>query len=236
MDRLSRSLVRVRVWGYLVPFLRTLGATYGRELFYRNLLWDGAQSASVKLPVLFPVGNAANYSLLALIFRACHELPVERVLELGAGQSTLLLDAISKGRAEALAVTTVENDAAWAERIGKKVKHEVLLHNLEPREVMGRRELCYSKPEALPTGVNLLIVDGPRGIPRFSRWSAMEIASRCLAKDFLIIFDDAERVGEQDTIRSLVRSQFPDAGIHTILATKSQVLVYTKGFSAAAFF
>jgi len=236
MDNLSRSLIRLRVWRRLGPLLRIIGSTYARELFYRNILFDAAQAASVKLPVLFPVGSAANYSLLALIFRACHELPVNRVLELGAGQSTLLLNAISGSRSPRLPITTVESDAIWAERIGKQVAHEVLLHRLETREFLGRPALCYAKPEALPTEVDLMIVDGPLGVRRFSRWSALEVASRCLAKEFLIIFDDAERRGEQDTIRVLLRRQFPNADFRTIAAAKSQFLVFTERFSAAAFF
>jgi hypothetical protein len=218
------------------PFLSILGSTYARELFYRNILIDAAHASSVKLPVLFPVGGAANYSLLALIFRACQELPVGRVLELGAGQSTLLLNAISTSRSQRLPITTVESDASWAEKIGKQVTHDVLLHALESRDFMGRTASCYSKPETLPTDIDLLIVDGPMGVRRFSRWSALEIASRSLAKEFLIIFDDAERIGEQDTIQTLLKQQFPKARFRVIPAKKSQFLVFTEKFSAAAFF
>lgn len=43
---------------------------------------------------LFPVGGAAGALLMYRVLRGLRELPVSSVLELGAGQTTLLLDLV----------------------------------------------------------------------------------------------------------------------------------------------
>jgi len=42
----------------------------------------------------YPVGGAANYSLFYIILRTVADFPLKKVVELGAGQTSLLLDAL----------------------------------------------------------------------------------------------------------------------------------------------
>ncbi len=52
-----------------------------RELFVRELLRLGIEDR------FFPVGAAANHGLLYLVLRCYVELPLRRVLDVGAGQT-----------------------------------------------------------------------------------------------------------------------------------------------------
>src|SRR6185312_816948 len=94
------------------------------ELYHLELFNAAVARSGVAVPPLFPVGSAANSSLLSALFRLAWEFPGLSVLELGAGQSTLLLDALRKAGRLA-AVLTLEHDPAWAARIGAQVGHEV---------------------------------------------------------------------------------------------------------------
>jgi hypothetical protein len=233
---LDRTLFLMRMWRRMAPLRKLNGTLYSVENYYRNLLVDSAAARCIKLPPLYPAGSGANYSLLNSIFRACFELPITKVLEFGAGQSSLLLDSIASQRREKLTVTTLEEDPNWAEWMGRRVSHEILLRSLEQRTIRGRSTLSYSGIDNLPTGVDLLIIDGPKGTARFSRWAGLEAADRCLSEEFLIIFDDADRKGEQDTIRELLRTIRKPVGTHRVFAAKSQFLVFSDSFRAAAYF
>jgi predicted O-methyltransferase YrrM len=218
----------------LSPLLRITGANISKENYYRNLMYDGARGERINLPPLYPVQSAANYSLLYLLLRTCCELPISRVLELGVGQSTLLLNAVST--AKGTHIHSVEAEHAWAERVGRKVAHAIDVHELEARESYGRRCLAYSITPALPKDIDLLVVDGPRGTPRYSRWGALEIADGCLAQEFIVVFDDAERIGEQDTIREFLKSVRPNARVHHLGSSKCQLVAFTPKFGAVGYF
>ena len=60
-----------------------------RELFLRDLARLGLDD------LYYPVGWAANHSLMYLIARCFIELPVVNVLELGGGQSSILLSQLN---------------------------------------------------------------------------------------------------------------------------------------------
>ena len=138
-----------------------------------------------------------------ILLRCITELPVQRVVELGCGQSTLLFDALRQLRL--IEITTLEHDWEWARRIQCQVKHEITCANLVCRVVEGRRTLVYDTDVGLGVAPNLLLVDGPQGGSRHSRWAALQWIERGLGDDFIIVFDDAERRGEIDTIEKTLR-------------------------------
>ena len=51
-----------------------------RDLFLRELARLGVEDG------FYPIGGAANYSLLYLVLRAMTEFPVSSILEVGAGK------------------------------------------------------------------------------------------------------------------------------------------------------
>ena len=196
-------------WRYGAPHLARLswrlgaGATaYSREVLYQNMFYQGLRAEGIERP-FYATRGAANFSLLYLLLRCMTELPVRRVVELGAGQSSLLLDCLAKPRG--IQCLSVEHDPQWAERISAQVAHQVLLAPLVRRPVYGRLTTTYDLDPAACGPADLLLVDGPIGERRHSRRGALDWVAEALSPEhFLIVFDDAERPGEMDTIRAAV--------------------------------
>ncbi len=182
-------------------------AMYVQEMLYERL-FSNALSRFQLENRYYPTGVAANFSLMYILLRCMTELPVQRVVELGCGQSTLLFDALRQLRP--FEITTLEHDREWARRIQCQVKHEIICAGLVERVVLGRRTLVYDTDAGLDASLDLLLVDGPQGSSRRSRWAALQWIENRLGDDFLVVFDDAERRGEIDTIEktlSLLRAQ-----------------------------
>lgn len=217
--KIIRPINEGGVWGlrlykaFGAPLLSIAGkllqpmAMYDRELLYERLFSNGLGRLKL-VNRYYPTGAAANFSLMYVLLRAITELPVRRVVELGCGQTTLLLDALTERHP--MELTTLEHDREWAGRIQAQVKHRITCTELAERIVQGHRTLVYDTDVGLGAPPDLLLVDGPLGGSRRSRWAALQWIEQGLGENFLILFDDAERRGEIDTIQrtpKLLRNQ-----------------------------
>lgn len=204
----SYSQLRAKLWllRNVNPLLewssRTLApaaSLQGREVIFQGIVHRALDRLGIDV-AFYPLRSAANYSYFYLLVRIVEELPVKRILELGCGQSTLLLDQLAKHKP--VACMSFEHDPGWLDRIGKQLEHVELVHSpLVRRTILGHLTCAYdTSPIANQGKFDVLLVDGPQGQRRRSRWGALEIIENWLADDFVIVFDDAERRGEQQTI------------------------------------
>jgi hypothetical protein len=207
-----------------------LEVVYAR-LFQRELARLGEEDR------FFPVGGAANYSLLYLILRIATELHPVSVLDIGAGQSTLLWSMLrEKGLVSD--VLTLEHDAAWGARIGAQVAHDVTVAPLKRMSVDGRSVMTYDwDPATAGRAFDMVVCDGPIGTARHSRRGLLSMLG-VLPADFAIILDDAERVGEQDTVTA-VHDRLQGAGVqyamNIVRAAKTQAVFAAGRFIPATF-
>lgn len=208
-----------------------------RELLYERIFSNALPRLKIENRY-FPIRSAANYSLLYLILRVVTELPVRRVLEFGCGQTTLLLDDLARCRA--LEVSSIEHDPIWAGRVQKKVAHQVVQAPLVERAIRGVDCRTYDMvPQDLGGPMDLMIVDGPVGRHRRSRWGVLEYVEALLARDFVIIFDDAQRKGEQDTIAAvitLLEGRGIDLAYATTRSLRTQFLIAAGSFREASYY
>jgi hypothetical protein len=202
------------------------------ELYHLELFNAAVARSGIAVPPLFPVGNAANAGLLYVLFRLAWEFSGLSVLELGAGQSSLLLDALRRAGRVAR-VLTLEHDAGWAARIGAQVGHEVRHAPLGPAVFADIATEVYDT--TLDRKCDCVLIDGPIGTPNNSRLGALALLEQCLADDFVLVFDDAERPGERQTIERCL-ALYPGARHVCVHAAKSQCLVFTEKFAAVASF
>ena len=202
-----------------------------RDLFLRELKLLGEEDR------FFPTGGAANYSLLYLILRIGVEFGPASVLDIGAGQSSLLW-AMLQRRGLVGEVLTLENDPEWGERIAAQVMHEVLVTPLAVRQV-GKRAVTTYDWAAVRAGrrFDVILCDGPRGMPFHSRGGVLAMLED-LPRDFALILDDAERDGEQDTVGAIharLQADGVDYGVGVVRAAKTQVVFAGGRFLPATF-
>jgi len=117
-------IAKLNRWG------RGLGRISSSELYYQELFNNGVRRLDI--PPLFPTKAAANHSLLYLILRVCTEAGINRALDVGAGQSSLLFSSLP------VETITIETDRDWAARIQERVEHPVLNAELRTKNVAGR--------------------------------------------------------------------------------------------------
>jgi hypothetical protein len=178
---------------------KRFGNDAAMEIVYRELLLRDL--AKLGIPDRFyPVGSAANHSLLYLVLRCYVELPVTRVLDVGAGQTSLLLDELNRklGKAQ---VTTLEHDAGWGRLIGAVVAHPVLRRDLMPMRIAGIDTRMHDTT-GLPGPFDMIVMDAPPGRSRYSRLGLLHLMQDFMDRgNFVAIMDDAERGGEMQTLR-----------------------------------
>jgi predicted RNA methylase len=208
-----------------------------RELLYERVFSNALPRLQIENRY-YPLRSAANYSLMYLILRVVTELPVHRVLEFGCGQTTLLLDDLARRRP--LEVASIEQDPVWTARIQAKVTHRVTQAPLVERRIRGVECLAYDMdPSDLGPPVDVMIVDGPWGRRRYSRWGVLEYIDKLLAQDFVIIFDDAQRKGEQDTIAAvldLLNGRGLNLAYGITRALHTQFLIAAGSYREAAYY
>jgi predicted O-methyltransferase YrrM len=209
-----------------------------RELFLRDLSRLGLED------LYYPVGSAANHSLLYLIARSFIELPIRNALEMGAGQSSILLSQLNERLKKEATITTVEHDPLWAERIQSQVTHRVNVAPLVPKSINGHNIYHYGGEYFDPAVLyDFVLVDGPPAHGKedmaLNRLGALELFRKNLAENFVIIVDDAERRGE-DMLVGAIRQQLKGDGRDfkeaAIMAAKQQHIFAAGRFLGAVFF
>lgn len=209
-----------------------------RELFLRDLARLGLED------LYYPVGSAANHSLMYLIARSFIELPVSNVLEMGAGQSSILLSQLNDCLKRDAKITTVEHDPLWADRIQRQVRHHVNTAPLVPKSIAGHNIRHYGGEYFDPSTLyDFVLVDGPPAHGKqemaLNRLGALELLEKNLAPSFVLIVDDAERRGEEmlvGLIRKRLREDGRDFKEAAIMAAKQQHVFAAGQFVSAVFF
>lgn len=209
-----------------------------RDLFLRDLKKLGLED------IYYPVNSAANHSLLYLITRCFLEFPIVNGIELGAGQSSILISQLSARLNRTSNIRTVEHDQEWATKIQAQVRHPVHVAQLVPKRIDGHQIKHYDGGYFDPAvRYDFVLIDGPPAYPHndaivFSRIGAIELIDH-LADGFVLIVDDAGRRGETllvKMIREKLKHQRRSFKETPIIAAKQQHVFAAGEYSAAAYF
>ena len=137
-------------------------------------------------------------------------------------------------------MTTVEDNQEWAQRIGEQTKSTIkTVKRIESKHKEFRckkYDLSSLSPE---TGYDFIIFDGANREKRFSQIAAADIVREHLSDQFILLFDDSERSGEQDTI-NLCKEILSSKGItffeHQVMGTASQHLLVTEKYKGVTYY
>lgn len=192
--------------------------------------------------VFYPVGSAANYGLFYLILRAVIEFPFARVVELGAGQTSLLFDALARKQLLRARISTFEHDEQWAARIAARVGHSVSRIPLRERSAAGVGFAGYDFRSVETGSIDFLSIDGPPAATietQYSRLGALDLVRSINPGRFMVVIDDAERAGERLLADGLVAA-LEDLGaapaVGHIVANKRQIVIAGGDYVGAAYY
>lgn len=190
---------------------------------------------------VFPDLHAANAAFLYFLFKVFHMIKPKKILELGSGQSTNFTSKYLEEN-EGVEALILEDDEDWYQQFNSKLMESPKLRYLyAPLQELkvGRRTCQWYSTDILEKEkslYDLIIVDGPVGTLNFSRLGiAKYIPGIIDPEDFLMIFDDAQRKGEKDTIKvtkkKLRKNNIPFEEFH-IYGLKKQTCLSSldKGF------
>jgi hypothetical protein len=170
-----------------------------------------------------------------LLTRILLELPVRRIVELGSGETTVLIDRLRAPEGSHVAYDQAE---FWVERVARRAPGcQVRSAPIMPKTFEGVTFSGYSGLET--SDFDLLLVDGPNGTDHCSRYDAVPLVAANRATEFIIIVDDADRPGEQETVRaivSLLERRGIDHKLNHLAGRTTQAVITTPGLRAASYF
>jgi hypothetical protein len=189
-----RLLADFLQWHSVQPVLNQARESLYQAIVQRDLARWGI------LDDFYPLGGAASYALLYLLVRLLRENRVTRIVELGSGESTRLIDRV---KAPGTRHICYENDPDWFDRTKSRlVSCDYRLRPLRRFRLDAVEYDWYG--DADPDPFDVLLVDGPIGTPSLSRIGCWQLIEANSSRDYAIIIDDSTRAGEQATIDFLL--------------------------------
>ncbi|WP_372757816.1 hypothetical protein [Mariniflexile sp.] len=195
-----------------------------KELDWANVYHDSIRGKEYLEKLPLNIGRwAGNYSFFYVLNRVLQDYKPKTILEFGLGESTKFISTYLTHTLLQSHHLVVEHNVEWKEKFLETAilcdRSEIFIAALEEKEVEGYNSRYYSGLSTKITGsYDLYVIDGPIGSLHYSRYNIVDIAEKFSAKnEFIIIFDDINRKGEQDTIKNLL----------AVLAKKS-IKVFTQ--------
>ncbi len=163
------------------------------------------------LPGIFPGRCAVGYNYIYIMTRILDSVEPHAVLDLGLGISSTLISAWFKhSQFEDGCHTIVEQDTRWANFYLKKNKlspcSKLIITECVEKKYKGNIVNAYKDFKKNISGkqYNVISIDGPWGSGHYSRRDIVPLLPDILTKDFVIIMDDSNRIGEKETIEEII--------------------------------
>lgn len=181
-----------------------------KEIEWAHIYHDSVRGIPFISNLSLNIGRwAGNYSFFYVLNRILMDYRPKSILEFGLGESTKMVTA------------HLENNLSDSEHL--LVEHDVLwINNFKERNILSNRTKIVNLPlnqiringfestgyTGLSENVNklydLYIIDGPFGSERYSRYDIISCLESLTEKnEFIILLDDTNRIGEQDTLSDL---------------------------------
>ena len=186
------------------------------EPYWANVYHDTIlNSVWLKDKSVSPGRWAVSYIVLYVLFRILDEIKPQSILECGLGQSSKL--TIQYADAHKAKLMICENNQDWlsffklqfptADKYTKILDTEMvhIVPEYEYRTYKGFESVIKGKK------FNLVLIDGPLGSAHYSRPEILDIVDN-LDKSFVILLDDMNRIGEQETW-SMLKSKLTEKNI-----------------------
>lgn len=175
-------------------------------------LEQGLTRAGYAVKDFFTDEAAATPTLQLVTLKILLFCQPKRVLEIGSGQTTKLLSNYARQNLDAY-VLSIEQDETWARRLGPQVFHNYLWVPCEPTSFTcdGTEQAVSTTwfrdlPELKSEPFQFILVDGPdydQVDAPFYRGGILRYLPAILDDTFVLVFDDAERLGDSMTVEAV---------------------------------
>jgi hypothetical protein len=182
---------------------------------------------------------AANYSFLYILIRILSDCKPKKIIELGLGESSKIISSFLKHELHESTHLIIEHNNEWIKLYGSTFsisQNSNILHlESEIKIVNGFPVNSYKQiNEAIDETFDLYIIDGPHGSDRYSRYDICSLLEKMNCKsEFILVFDDYHRVGEQDTVNDTIKI-LNKIGIKNytgeFAGNKSQIVIATEKY------
>lgn len=181
-----------------------------KELNWANIYHDSIRGKDwlEKLPL--NVGRwAGNYTFFYVLNRVLDNYKPKKILELGLGESSKFISTYLDNSLKDTKHTIVEQDKGWSTIFNANFplsnQSDIIICPITEITIDSNKIKVY---EDFKSKVNdtfdLYVIDGPHGSPTLSRVEILYLAEQFNSdSEFVIIFDDYNRFGEQKTVEKL---------------------------------
>ena len=234
---------------HIIKFLKSIRSVPLLHSKLDELMWADIYRETIKdkpwllnLPIS-PGDMAANFSLLYLLTRIFSEYKIYAVLEFGLGQSSRFIESYTLNVSKSLHHDVVEDNSDWVKFFDgeRDNKYNIII----PQKTMIKRhnsdvQIYLKLNQLIRDEYDLYLIDGPRGLPKYSRYDICEIAlSFNDQSQFIIIIDDYNRIGEKETATELIKilkNKSINIFTKTFAGSKTQLLIVTEKYKFATSF
>ena len=153
---------------------------------------------------------AGGYSFFYILNRVLKEYKPAKILEMGLGESSKFISVYLDNYLYNTEHYILEQDKDWAAHFNKNFQlsknSRIVISPLTTKIIKDNNVKCYEDLSVINNQIyNLYVIDGPFGSINFSRFEIVELSKGFSTDDeFIIIMDDYNRVGEQNTIAALI--------------------------------
>ncbi len=211
-----------------------------KELEWANIYHDSIRGKKWIEELSLNVGRwAGNYSFFYVLNRILTDYKPKKILDLGLGESSKFISQYLDNYLFESHHTIIEQDEIWIEAFNNRFalsQRSKLIHcPLDEINIKGFKSYAYKGfEEIVHEKFDLYIIDGPFGSDRYSRYDIIKkINELSLEDEFIILFDDANRKGEQDTVNDAI-SILNNKGINTYIGNyeglKAQTIIATQNY------
>lgn len=183
-----------------------------KELEWAHIYHDSIRGKKWLEELPLNVGRwAGNYSFFYVLNRILMDYKPKSILDLGLGESSKFISTYLDNYLLETKHTIVEQNDEWINNFQEKVllsKRSIIVHcPLKETEIKGFTSTSYDGfKEKIKEKFDLYIVDGPFGSDRYSRYDIISLVEKFEKNEqFIIMMDDTDRKGEQDTIDDIKR-------------------------------
>lgn len=192
---------------------------YCRELDWANVFHDSIKGKPWLNELPINHGRwAGTYPFFYILNRILGDMEPKAILELGLGESSKFISTYLQNSLHNSTHTIVEHDESWSDTFKQRFclssRSDIKIHPLKTLKMGKHETLAYQGMEIYSSGkYDLYVIDGPFGSPHHSRHNIVELVkSRKVDDEFIIVLDDVQRIGELETLDTLLKILEDDKG------------------------